>query len=193
MHEEVEDHGRADARRINGELGRQSNIAPVAPDTLSLTDSNALRELLGRLDGQVIIDRLRLANLFGIAVPLQSLGESIALTTATALRRRGHELRLVYASPDTSSSDPDPRLVAVLAKGWTAWDELATSRPSNPVTRRHLARLARLRFLASDITLAILHGRQPVELTARTLLRIGDLPVEWQAQRTALGFARNPA
>jgi len=57
------------------------------------------------------------------------------------------------------------------------------------VERSHLVRLARLRFLAPDITLAIFEGRQPVELTARALLRRGELPVDWADQRKVLGFA----
>lgn len=44
------------------------------------------------------------------------------------------------------------------------------------------------RFLAPNITLAIIEGRQPVEPAARTLLRFGELPICWEAQRKALGF-----
>ncbi len=45
-----------------------------------------------------------------------------------------------------------------------------------------------LAFLAPDIVEAILAGRQPVELTARRLRRIGALPLEWDHQRCRLGF-----
>ena len=31
-------------------------------------------------------------------------------------------------------------------------------------------------------------GRQPVELTARRLLRVSELPHDWAGQRLALGF-----
>ena len=55
--------------------------------------------------------------------------------------------------------------------------------------RSHLVRLARLRFLAPDITMAILEGRQPIEMTARSLLRGGELPLDWENQRRILGFA----
>ncbi|NKB48598.1 MAG: hypothetical protein GKS02_04440 [Alphaproteobacteria bacterium] len=46
-----------------------------------------------------------------------------------------------------------------------------------------------LAFLAPDITEAILAGRQPVELTAHRLKRIGALPLEWGHQRALLGFS----
>ena len=54
--------------------------------------------------------------------------------------------------------------------------------------RSHLTRLARLRFLAPDIVTAIVEGRQPIELTSRSLLRISDLPLGWSEQRRMLGF-----
>ena len=55
--------------------------------------------------------------------------------------------------------------------------------------RGHLTRLARLTSLAPDITSSILNGRQPVQLTARALLRLPDLPLGWADQRIPLGFA----
>jgi hypothetical protein len=43
-------------------------------------------------------------------------------------------------------------------------------------------------WLAPDIITAILDGRQPVQLTARHLIRYADIPMEWQQQRQFLGF-----
>lgn len=58
------------------------------------------------------------------------------------------------------------------------------------VTRqRHLERIARLAYLAPDIIRAILDGRQPRHLTARSLSRIHGLPNSWVEQRAVLGFA----
>ncbi|MET0371879.1 MAG: recombinase family protein, partial [Sphingobium sp.] len=59
----------------------------------------------------------------------------------------------------------------------------------SPTKRSHLTRLARLKLLAPDIVSAILEGRQPVELTSRTLLRPSTMPIDWQEQRVLLGFA----
>ena len=44
-------------------------------------------------------------------------------------------------------------------------------------------------ILAPDIVEAILAGRHPIELTAKRLKRIRDLPVSWAEQRRVLGFA----
>lgn len=53
----------------------------------------------------------------------------------------------------------------------------------------YAARLIRLNFLAPDIVVAILTGRQPVALTARQLMADSRLPLAWTEQRKALGFA----
>jgi hypothetical protein len=42
---------------------------------------------------------------------------------------------------------------------------------------------------STDITHAILDGRQPRDLTAEKLLEHSRLPLAWHDQRTALGFA----
>ncbi len=49
--------------------------------------------------------------------------------------------------------------------------------------------LIRLAFLSPEITEAILDGRQPLGLTAAKLMQVSRLPLEWRAQRQALGFS----
>ena len=51
------------------------------------------------------------------------------------------------------------------------------------------SQILRLAYLAPDITTAILEGRQPLGLTATMLIEHPALPLSWQAQRAALGFA----
>ncbi|MBW7950963.1 MAG: hypothetical protein H3C55_16715 [Pseudorhodoplanes sp.] len=55
--------------------------------------------------------------------------------------------------------------------------------------RNHLARLARLSFLAPDIVRAILEGTQPASLQSKRLYRMADLPADWSHQRAMLGVA----
>lgn len=108
------------------------------------------------------------------------------------LVRRGQELRLIF--PSGSKGDErrrDPRLVALIVKGYAALRELreGDNAGSRPQTRKaHLCRLARTAYLAPDIVQAIMGGRQPPALTARQLLRVGELPVNWEDQRGVLGF-----
>jgi hypothetical protein len=49
--------------------------------------------------------------------------------------------------------------------------------------------LLRLPWLAPDITTAIVNGRQPQQLSAKTLMRkASGLPGDWIEQRPLLGF-----
>ena len=52
-----------------------------------------------------------------------------------------------------------------------------------------VSRMIGFAFLAPDIVEAIVHGRQPIELTAEKLKRQQNLPSAWSEQRHALGFS----
>jgi len=52
-----------------------------------------------------------------------------------------------------------------------------------------VGRILQLALLAPDIVEAILAGRQPIDLTAMRLKRIGTLPTDWQNQRRVLEFS----
>ena len=53
------------------------------------------------------------------------------------------------------------------------------------ITRRYVWRLVDLAFLSPELVEAILHGGQPVELTATRLTEL-DLPLDWTDQRSLL-------
>ncbi len=53
----------------------------------------------------------------------------------------------------------------------------------------YAARVSRLNYLAPDIVAAILDGKHPVYLTANKLMADTRFPLDWRAQRAALGFA----
>ena len=191
-----------DPVRFDGELGsmgltdaacsRAAKLAPVEGK------ESALSTTLGLLDAKVTIeqhnlrieiDRARLSEALQIGGQDNLLSEPIYIDNPVALKRRGIELRLVYTAPDAQPACKDQNLIDLVRRGWAAWHQLVTGpRSDNPVERSHLVRLARLRFLAPDITAAILEGRQPVELTARALLRCSELPTGWDDQRRTLGF-----
>jgi site-specific DNA recombinase len=57
------------------------------------------------------------------------------------------------------------------------------------VTAAYIYTLLRLPWLAPDITTAIVNGRQPQQLSAKTLMRKASrLPVDWAERSTQLGF-----
>lgn len=128
-----------------------------------------------------------------IDLTLTSLGTTNTISTPAKLVRRGNELRIALPPDGRSPSDhfTDPNLVRLIAQGFAAKDHLLTGKEIQPVSefdKRHLYRLARLAFLAPDIITDILDGKQPVQLTARHLLRCADVPLDWKKQRTFLGF-----
>ena len=57
------------------------------------------------------------------------------------------------------------------------------------VTAAYIYILLRLPWLAPDITMAIINGRQPPQLNAKKLMRLtAQLPADWAEQRALLGF-----
>ncbi|MBT8413260.1 MAG: hypothetical protein KJO30_02930, partial [Boseongicola sp.] len=54
-----------------------------------------------------------------------------------------------------------------------------------------VSRILPLAWLAPDISTAILEGRQPSNLTAKTLRALPELPLDWAEQQRILGFAQS--
>ncbi|KQN19592.1 hypothetical protein ASE86_12195 [Sphingomonas sp. Leaf33] len=159
-----------------------------------------MRAALQQVNATVVIgiDRItvtvgarELATLINIEGVRTSSDQRIELSLETTLKRRGHELRLVYAAPDANPVMRDDRLIQLIASGYAAYDQLLAGDSKPGTTKRsHLVRLARLRFLTPDIVTAIVHGRQPADLTSRTLLRVAEMPLAWADQRTVFGFSQ---
>ena len=80
------------------------------------------------------------------------------------------------------------RAVRLLVKAEQARRLVFESRATKP--DRHVCRMARLAFLAPDITEALLDERQPQSLSSRTLLKMWQLPLDWVEQRRILGFRK---
>ncbi len=190
-----------DPLRLSAELGEapKANVAfESAAGRLSelANDPASLSKLLHDLSARIILRPEVICILLPPSKLLGLLGydgeaaseEPIAINIEVQLRRRGHELKLIYAAPEARPAARDDRLIQLLAQGRSAYQELLSGKAIGE-TRRQTVRLARLNFLAPDIVTAILDGRQPVELTTRSLLRVADLPVEWDQQRSQLGFA----
>ena len=96
-----------------------------------------------------------------------------------------------------ADAPPDAALVRLLTRAHSLARHLAAN-PSVTLEEAgaaenmgapYAARLMRLNFLAPDIVVAILNGRQPAALTANKLMADTRLPLAWTEQRKALGFA----
>ena len=105
-------------------------------------------------------------------------------------------MRMLVEGVDDQTA-ADPSLLRVIARahdiqgrlsqntGLTVHDIAREER----VTAADIYMLLRLPWLAPDITTAIVNGRQPQVLSAKTLMRNASrLPADWAEQRTLLGF-----
>ncbi len=113
--------------------------------------------------------------------------DRIDLVIAANLHRGKRGAKLVIAGRSSNTRVPDPRMLTLLAKAHEARHALFSG--AAPRGSRHIERLARLAFLAPDITAAILDGDQPKFLTSRKLLKLPALPLDWAEQRILLGFS----
>src|SRR3546814_3291015 len=87
-------------------------------------------------------------------------------------------MRLIVAQHAAAPVQRDGRLIALLIKAHAARKQLIDAEGSIDASfsPSHVARMARLAFLAPDIVAAILDGTQPPSLTARRLLRAPEMP-----------------
>ena len=91
----------------------------------------------------------------------------------------------------------DPALLKLLGSAHAADHAMRASSasPLAEVAARHgytpayFTTMLRLATLAPDIVEAIVAGRQPASLTRQRLANVTSLPLDWSAQRAALGFA----
>jgi site-specific DNA recombinase len=120
----------------------------------------------------------------------------VRLSLAAQLKRTGKEMKFVVEGDGTERS-ADPGLVRLIVRAHSLSRRLAENPGSSledvasqqSMGGPYAARLIRLNYLAPDIVAAILDGKQPVALTATKLMADTRLPLDWRAQRAALGFA----
>jgi site-specific DNA recombinase len=118
------------------------------------------------------------------------------LSIPARLKRTGKEMRIIV-DDGSEPAAPDTGLVRLLIRANAIRDQLLADRSltfediakSEGVVPSYATRLFRLTILAPDIVSAILNGRHPPELTARRLMDDTRLPLDWNEQRQALGFA----
>lgn len=107
-------------------------------------------------------------------------------------------MRLVLegAGNGSGTAKPDPALIKAMFRAHKWFDDLVSGRAASlgAIARaegcsdRYIGHLMPLAFLAPEIVEAILAGTQPVELTAETLTKRTDLPLDWAEQKALLGF-----
>jgi hypothetical protein len=128
--------------------------------------------------------------------PIDPSDHTVSLTAPVRLARIGREMKLLVENSDDNRS-PDMSLLRVVARAHDVQRRLSEDTTlsvhdiarEQRVTPKYLYILLRLRWLAPDIMTAIVNGRQPRQLSAMRLMRLtAQLPADWSAQRTLLGF-----
>lgn len=122
---------------------------------------------------------------------------TVTITKAISLRRRGVEAKLVIEGNYKKQQEPDPHLCHLIAQAWQWLDQLASGKAisvqeiaqQEKIHDTEISRIIPLAFLAPAIVDDILHGRQPENLGIKGLKRLRSLPTNWEEQQKRLGFS----
>jgi DNA invertase Pin-like site-specific DNA recombinase len=190
------------------ERGRQvaAQLSPDTPDKAKATLIALMCQITIHLDGiDIALSRERISAVLARA-PIELAAQSqnavpvphdlMTLRVPARLQRVGRELRMLIEGADQQAI-ADPSLLRVLARAHDIQGRLSQNADltvhnvarAERVTAAYIYTLLRLHWLAPDITTAIVNGRQPHQLNAKTLMRKASrLPVEWAEQRALLGL-----
>lgn len=182
-----------DAAATAGRLGR---AAKLASDVLC-GSSEPARPFLSAIDLKIFVretsitasvDAAKLAAQLDDDEVEEGSGERLSIPIDITRAAKGRAARMVLGA--ATVPEADLALVNLIVRAQrTAADLLDGKQAVNG----YAVRIARLAYLAPDITCAILDGRQPPTITRRSLLMTPDLPLDWAAQRALLGFAATAA
>jgi len=166
-------------------------------NTLAGNDAGEIRTILQAIEFRMRVDleeiRLDFVPL-KVALPEEvDDGDRASVTLRAKLAYRGPDHRFVISPGQAvEPARKDTTMIKLMATAHAARQMLVDDKESKLAagySKEHLARMARLSFLAPDIVSAILDGTQPVELTTRRLLRATNIPLDWAEQRKFLGFS----
>lgn len=113
------------------------------------------------------------------------------------LKRCGLAVRLIVKAPGASlERNPDPRMAALITKGFDWFGRLTSGRydslnsiaKEEKISSSYVTRLINLAFLDPAIIQRILRGDHPEELTAKRLVQMVPFPSAWDEQRALLGM-----
>ena len=175
----------------------ESLLAECEELQTALSAAKTRPSVLAKLVERVVIDSGRVTvRISPKAIRSAQSAEPIDIDIAATMKRIGGVTRLIVDAPGVlQPRAPDPFIVQWLGKAHR-WSEMMKDgntiieiAAQAKISPSFLTKALRLACLAPDITLALLSGDHPAELTAdRLLKRSAELPLEWQAQRHMLGF-----
>ena len=135
----------------------------------------------------------------GLCAMLSILPNSLAMTNLpisieATLRRSGRAVRLIQKGLSKSiEGEPHEHLLKLLHRARTWWQMMLDRKLTvsalareQQVTSSYASRVVRLNFLAPRIVEAIVTGKQPIDLNAKKLLGLSELPPAWSEQEELL-------
>ena len=191
------------ADQINGQVRETTAVCilrtieqRVVEDDMTNVDAQSqdFLSIIDRIDTHK--DRLVVSlNLAAITEP-EAPHTPIPATFEIPFQRRqnGCAKPIIIAADNAPQQDPDLIALVADARRWAS--ELLEGRASSiqQITEREglrsgsVSRILPLAWLAPDISTAILEGRQPPYLTAKTLRALPELLLDWAEQQRILGF-----
>ncbi|WP_370034776.1 recombinase family protein [Qipengyuania mesophila] len=117
-----------------------------------------------------------------------------AISIDANLRRSGRAVRLIHDGLSKSTvGEPQEHLLKLLHRA-RAWWQMMLDRKltisalarEQQVTSSYASRVVRLNFLAPEVVEAIATGKQPIDLDAKKLFSMSDLPLSWKEQEELL-------
>lgn len=152
----------------------------VKPASIDLQlERNSVRELLGLKANE------EQTHMFDLSIPVR-------------LYRTGHDLRLALNSGPVvdEAGQADKALIRLIARGRRWYEQLTSGEmlslraiaKAEHLDERYVARILQSSLLAPDIVEKVVHGRQPVRFTVKSLKRLP--PLEWDEQRQLYGMPR---
>jgi site-specific DNA recombinase len=180
----IDSNGRETAAHLSDRMNKHQKIADALPG-MNIKEQ---RKILLNRETHVQVGEADIT----ISSQPSDQDEPSSISVKAKLVSKGCDLKLAIA-PDQGppKRDPDPVLLRLIAHAFAAQDLLLYGKPSPMIAEyspRHLQQLTRLSYLAPDFISAIVDGTQPVDLTGRKILRIGNVPLCWTAQRKLFGF-----
>jgi hypothetical protein len=194
------------ADQINGQVRETTAVCILRTIEQRVVDEDIINDDAQARDFLSIIDRID-AHKKRLVVSLNfaALAEPDATHTPISAtfeipfqkRQNGCAKPIVIAAEHAPQQDPD--LIALIADARRWASQLLEGRASSiqQITEREglrsgsVSRILPLAWLAPDISTAILEGRQPPHLTAKTLRAVPELPLDWAEQQRILGFAQS--
>jgi site-specific DNA recombinase len=194
------------ADQINGQVRETTAVCilrtieqRVVEDDMTNVDAQSqdFLSIIDRIDTHK--DRLVVSlNLAAITEP-EAVHTPIPATFEIPFQKRqnGCAKPIIIAADNAPQQDPGLIALVADARRWASESLEGRASSIQHITEREglrsgsVSRILPLAWLAPDISTAILEGRQPLHLTAKTLRALPELPLDWTEQQRVLGFAQS--